>query len=211
MYDPLYLQQEEHSCKILFLLSRVSRIAQDRLKDSRTVELQDLNNPEHIADMYSEIYNNQWAAAYEELNQSVRDGSETIKHLLQILQVSFSPLSTNGFFILVWLNIHGMAHCVHLGVTGYTIQTKFYFLPKSSSVCLTGVVHWLLHVEVTPGLEVYKTWVHSQTKNKGHWLDACGHVSASSQSLCFILSLRMTSSFITSRPDIDLNSIYFLW
>ena len=86
--------------KILYLLSRVSRIAQDRLKDSRTVELQDLNNPGHIADMYSEIYNNQWAAAYEELNQSVRDGSETIKHLLQILQVSFSPLSTNGFFIL---------------------------------------------------------------------------------------------------------------
>ena len=50
--------------------------------------------------MYSEIYNNQWAAAYEELNQSVRDGSETIKHLLQILQVSYIPFSTNEFFIL---------------------------------------------------------------------------------------------------------------
>ena len=32
-------------------------------------------------------------------------------------------------------------------------------------------------------------------------LAACGHVSASSQSLRFILSLRMNSSFITSRPS----------
>ena len=37
----------------------------------------------------------------------------------------------------------------------------------------------------------YKTWVHSQTQNKVHRLVACGHMSASSQSLFFILSLRM--------------------
>ena len=30
---------------------------------------------------------------------------------------------------------------------------------------------------------------------------ACGHASASSKSLRFILSLRLYSSFITSRPD----------
>ena len=48
----------------------------------------------------------------------------------------------------------------------------------------------------------YKTWVHFQTQNKGQWLAACGHVSASSQSLRLILSLRMKSSFITSRPDL---------
>ena len=46
----------------------------------------------------------------------------------------------------------------------------------------------------------YKTWVHSQTQNKAHWLATCGHVSASSQSLRFILSLRLYSSFITSKP-----------
>ena len=46
----------------------------------------------------------------------------------------------------------------------------------------------------------YKTWVHSQTQNKAQWLAVCGHVSASSQSLRFILSLSMYSSFITSRP-----------
>ena len=39
-----------------------------------------------------------------------------------------------------------------------------------------------------------------QTQNKAQWLAACGHVSESSQSLRFILSLRMNSSFITSRP-----------
>ena len=49
----------------------------------------------------------------------------------------------------------------------------------------------------------YKTWVQSQTQNKAQWLAACGHVSASSQSLYFILSLRMNSSFITSRPGLS--------
>ena len=33
----------------------------------------------------------------------------------------------------------------------------------------------------------YNTWVHSQTQNKAQWLAACGHVSASSQSLRLIL------------------------
>ena len=45
----------------------------------------------------------------------------------------------------------------------------------------------------------YKTSVQAQTQNKAQWLAACGHVSANSQSLRFILSLRMNSSFITSR------------
>ena len=45
------------------------------------------------------------------------------------------------------------------------------------------------------------TWVQSQTQNKAQWLAACGHVTASSQSLRFIFSLRMNSSFITSRPE----------
>ena len=45
----------------------------------------------------------------------------------------------------------------------------------------------------------YKTLVESQAQNKAQLLAACGHVSASSQSLRFILSLRMNSSFITFR------------
>ena len=48
----------------------------------------------------------------------------------------------------------------------------------------------------------YKTWVQSQAQNKPQWLAACGHVSASSQSLGLILSLRIKSSFLTLRPDL---------
>ena len=48
----------------------------------------------------------------------------------------------------------------------------------------------------------YKTWVQAQTQNKAQWLAACGHVSANSQSLRFILSLRMNSSFITKAIQI---------
>ena len=46
----------------------------------------------------------------------------------------------------------------------------------------------------------YKTLVQSLTQNKAQWLAACGHVSASSQSLRCILSLRMNSSFIYLCP-----------
>ena len=46
----------------------------------------------------------------------------------------------------------------------------------------------------------YKTWEQFQTQSKVQWLAACGHVSESIQWLRFILSLRMNSSFITSRP-----------
>lgn len=69
--------------------AQVSRLAQERLKNGKTVELQDLNTPQHIADMYTEIYNREWASAYEELNQSFRDGGETIRHLLQILEKAY--------------------------------------------------------------------------------------------------------------------------
>ena len=43
---------------------------------------------------------------------------------------------------------------------------------------------------------------NNQTQNEAQRLAACGHVSASSKPLCFILSLRLYSSFITSRPDV---------
>ena len=56
----------------------------------------------------------------------------------------------------------------------------------------------------------YITWLQSQTKNKAQWFAACGHVSTSSQSLRFILSLRMNSSFITSRPALWYNNIVTL-
>ena len=57
----------------------------------------------------------------------------------------------------------------------------------------------------------YKTWVHSQTQNKAQWLAACGHVFAISQSLHFILSLRLYSRFITSRPGVKPWRQVFSW
>ena len=42
----------------------------------------------------------------------------------------------------------------------------------------------------------YKTWVHPQTQNKAQWLAACWQVSASSQPLRFILSLRLCWSVV---------------
>ena len=50
----------------------------------------------------------------------------------------------------------------------------------------------------------YKTWVQSQTQNKAQWLAACGHVSASSQSLRFILRLRKTSGACTVFSDLNI-------
>ena len=71
-----------------------------------------------------------------------------------------------------------------------------------------GWLYWLSFQHVAmwlalfiPGLDVIKLEFHSQTQNKAQWLVACGHVSASNQSLRFILSLRLCSSFITSRPE----------
>ena len=51
--------------------------------------------------------------------------------------------------------------------------------------------HFLNHVLLRSRARGYKTWVHSQTQNKAQWLAACRRVSASSQSLRFILSLRL--------------------
>ena len=62
------------------------------------------------------------------------------------------------------------------------------------------LVLWLLLYVTRP--RGYKTGVHSQTQNKAQWLAVRGHVSANSQSLRFILSLRLYSSFITSRPGL---------
>ena len=68
------------------------------------------------------------------------------------------------------------------------------------ALCLFLAVLW-----VGPR-SVIVAFSHSQTQNKSQWLAACGHVSASSQSLRFILSLRM--NLITCFLWIDMK-IYF--
>ena len=59
---------------------------------------------------------------------------------------------------------------------------------------------WNIEKHILSLLRGNKTWVQSQTQNKAQWFAACGHVSASSHSLCFILSLWLYASCITSRP-----------
>ena len=60
-----------------------------------------------------------------------------------------------------------------------------------------------------PGLEVIKLEYSLRLKIKRNdWMLA--DTSASSQSLRFILSLRMNSSFITSRPDLDSNCLILM-
>ena len=57
----------------------------------------------------------------------------------------------------------------------------------------------------------YKTWALSQTQNKAQWLAAGGHVSAGSQSLHFILSVRLYSSVITSWPGRRYSNCLYMW
>ena len=58
-----------------------------------------------------------------------------------------------------------------------------------------------LYILYRPGLDVIKLEYSLKLKiNRNDWLLADTHMSASSRSLHFILSLRMNSSFITSGP-----------
>ena len=83
-------------------------------------------------------------------------------------------------------------------------QSFYQNLPKPFKVPLYHpcnefmIVLWSDQYDLWP--RAYKTRVHSQTQNKAQWLAVCGHMSASNQSLGFILSLRLYSRFITSRP-----------
>ena len=91
-----------------------------------------------------------------------------------------------------------------------TIFTIIFCFSSFSTTCVTslpflGPCHniWVLSHKNQMWMtrpRGYKTWLQSQTQSKAQWLAACGHMSTSSQSLCFILSLRMNSSFTTSRP-----------
>ena len=77
---------------------------------------------------------------------------------------------------------------------------EWYVKPhQSAGACRSAPLFWSLICGYT-----MVSSPRTQTQNKAQWLAACGHVSASSQSLRFILSLRMNLSFITSRPGSEL-------
>ena len=98
----------------------------------------------------------------------------------------------------------------HMGQKIFELQIpwySFFFLPilnfdclqtKTFATILGKIVNY-----VRPGLGVIKLEYSLRLKIKAQWLAACRHVSASSQSLHFILSLRMNSSLITWRPGLN--------
>ena len=61
---------------------------------------------------------------------------------------------------------------------------------------------WQITLPRLPRPEVIKHDYSLKLKIKHSYLAACGHVSASSQSFRFILSLRMNSNCITSGPGV---------
>ena len=109
------------------------------------------------------------------------------------------PGSLHGFQLLLHHHITEIVHCIDVG--GTVNQSRVRWMVKCHWKNINNAIKWLVswnQQRTRP--RGYKTWVQSQTHNKVQWLAAYGHVSPSSQSLHFILSLRMNSSFITSRP-----------
>jgi hypothetical protein len=57
------------------------------LRNGKATDLEEVTSPKHVADMFNELYNREWTAAYEELQQMYRDPNETIQHLTKIIKV----------------------------------------------------------------------------------------------------------------------------
>ncbi|KAH3834959.1 hypothetical protein DPMN_108292 [Dreissena polymorpha] len=69
--------------------SQISQLAAERLRGTKSVALDEATTPKHVSDMFVDLYNGEWTAAYEELNKSNRDAGETIQHLIRILQNAY--------------------------------------------------------------------------------------------------------------------------
>ena len=94
-------------------------------------------------------------------------------------------MSRNGCVALP----HGAMGCLQFVIVAFPNHTHLLFITLRPRLSKVGKSRpW-----------GYKT----QTQNKLQWLAACWHVSASSQSLRFILSLRMNASFITLRQGLQ--------
>ena len=128
-----------------------------------------------------------------------------LKHLIICLGCSKGSCVELWIVSKVWIRSY-LQFCAYLFCFSEPMQQQ----PNYSSN-LAKTINPLLHNEDiaqrtydqdTPQSQTrargYTTWVNSQ--NKAQWLAVCGHVSASSQSLGFILRLRLYSSFITSGP-----------
>nr|XP_022325635.1 trichohyalin-like isoform X2 [Crassostrea virginica] len=73
-------------------LERLSRLAGARLThgNAAITDLSDTDRPTKIAEKFSELYDNAWTDAFEELDSTYHNEKETINVLLKILQEAYS-------------------------------------------------------------------------------------------------------------------------
>lgn len=71
------------------LYCRLSKVAGAKLTQGNAAitDLSDTNRPTKLAEKFSELYDNQWTDAFEELDNTFNNEEETIQALLKILQV----------------------------------------------------------------------------------------------------------------------------
>lgn len=74
---------------------RLSKVAGAKLThgNAAITDLSDTDRPTKLAEKFSELYDNAWTDAFEELDNTFQNEEETIKVLLRIFQVQL-PYST---------------------------------------------------------------------------------------------------------------------
>ncbi|XP_056010267.1 uncharacterized protein LOC130051726 isoform X10 [Ostrea edulis] len=74
------------------VLTRLSKVAGAKLTQGNAAitDLSDTNRPTKLAEKFSELYDNQWTDAFEELDNTFNNEEETIQALLKILQDAYT-------------------------------------------------------------------------------------------------------------------------
>ena len=93
----LYLDINYSKFTWVLTFSRLSKVAGERVRDNNPniTDLSDVNRPTKLAEMFKEMYDNEWTSAYEALQKSgIRNEEEIVKKLCKILKVSLRILFT---------------------------------------------------------------------------------------------------------------------
>jgi len=77
--------------RLLFYVFRLSKMAGDKLRDGNPdiADLSDPNRPTNVGTYYSELYDNEWSDAFEELTKF--DDDRKVKSLHIIMEVIRVP------------------------------------------------------------------------------------------------------------------------
>lgn len=107
---------------MIFLTCRFSALTSSRLKDNNPnlTDLSDPYRPAKIGEMFSELYDNQWTDAYDELTESMAE-VDAIRHLNSLVMV-FSLIS-------VFMSLEHIP-TIHLSISPTVL------LPIRPSICL---------------------------------------------------------------------------